>query len=83
MLRGGGVAFDGRHVWVSYNTDETLFAGTLDDGIFRSTDRGPHWTASNFGLLDWQILSMAISPDFAHDETIAIPVERPAAGRVQ
>jgi photosystem II stability/assembly factor-like uncharacterized protein len=47
-----------------------LLAGTMGDGIFRSADRGSHWAAWNFGLLDLNILSLVISPDFTHDETL-------------
>jgi photosystem II stability/assembly factor-like uncharacterized protein len=50
--------------------DGTLLAGTLEDGVFRSGDRGLHWEAWNFGLLDLNVLCLAISPDFANDETL-------------
>ncbi len=53
-----------------HGEDAVLLAGTLEDGIFRSTDRGQTWAAANFGLLDLKVLSLAISPDFAHDETL-------------
>jgi photosystem II stability/assembly factor-like uncharacterized protein len=46
-----------------------VFAGTDADGIFRSTDMGGSWDAVNAGLLDWTILSLAFSPDFAQDGT--------------
>jgi photosystem II stability/assembly factor-like uncharacterized protein len=46
-----------------------VFAGTEDDGVFRSTDMGGSWDAVNAGLLDWTILSLAFSPDFAQDGT--------------
>jgi photosystem II stability/assembly factor-like uncharacterized protein len=32
--------------------DGTLLAATVQDGIFRSTDRGVNWTGWNFGLFD-------------------------------
>ncbi|MBC8450109.1 MAG: hypothetical protein H8D78_20445 [Chloroflexi bacterium] len=50
--------------------DGTLLAGTLEDGVFRSGDRGALWPTWNFGLLDLNVLCLAISPDFAHDETL-------------
>ncbi|MGE5223873.1 MAG: VPS10 domain-containing protein [Omnitrophica WOR_2 bacterium] len=53
-----------------YLEDGILFAGTLEDGIFRSADRGSRWSPWNFGLLDLSILSLAISPGFKQDETI-------------
>ena len=36
----------------------------------RSGDRGLHWEAWNFGLLDLNVLCLGISPDFANDETL-------------
>jgi photosystem II stability/assembly factor-like uncharacterized protein len=59
----------------NYTQDGTLLAGTLEDGVFRSADRGSHWSAWNFGLLDLSVLCMAISPDFAHDETLFVGTE--------
>jgi photosystem II stability/assembly factor-like uncharacterized protein len=45
-------------------------AGTVEDGVFRSADRGRSWTRWNFGLLDLNVLALAISPGFAEDETL-------------
>lgn len=42
--------------------DGTLLAGTMEDGVFRWGDRGEYWAAWNFGLLDLNVLCMAISP---------------------
>jgi hypothetical protein len=42
----------------------------MEDGVLSSSDRGWRWIAWNFGLLDLNIYSMAISPEFASDETI-------------
>jgi photosystem II stability/assembly factor-like uncharacterized protein len=53
-----------------FGQDGTLLAATLEDGIFRSTDRGASWAACNFGLLDLHVLALAISPGFANDQTI-------------
>jgi len=47
-----------------------VLAATMEDGVFRSADRGVHWATWNFGLLDLNVLCLAISPDFAHDETL-------------
>ena len=55
--------------------DGVLLAGTLEDGVFCSSDRGGHWSAWNFGLLDLSILCMAISPNFSDDETIYVGTE--------
>ncbi len=40
--------------------------------MFRSADRGRHWSAWNFGLLDLNTIALAISPDFANDETLFV-----------
>jgi photosystem II stability/assembly factor-like uncharacterized protein len=59
----------------NFAQDGTLLAGTMEDGVFRSADRGTHFHRWNFGLLDLNVLSMAISADFASDETIFVGAE--------
>ncbi len=59
----------------NYDRDGVLFAGTLEDGVFRSGDRGEQWAAWNFGLLDLGVLSLAVSPRFADNETLFAGVE--------
>jgi photosystem II stability/assembly factor-like uncharacterized protein len=59
----------------NYAHDGTLLAGTLEDGVFRSADRGSRWAAWNFGLLDLNTLCMAISTDFDQDETLFVGTE--------
>jgi photosystem II stability/assembly factor-like uncharacterized protein len=54
----------------NYDEDGIVLAGTNEDGIFRSLDRGLHWSTCNFNLLDLNVLSLAISPDFASDEML-------------
>lgn len=39
--------------------DGTLFAGTYDQGIFRSTDSGSSWTAANNGLVGLSVGAIA------------------------
>lgn len=50
--------------------DGCLFAATLEDGCFVTTDRGRRWSAWNFGLVDRRLLALAVSPDFARDQTV-------------
>jgi photosystem II stability/assembly factor-like uncharacterized protein len=50
--------------------DSIVLTGTMEDGIFRSVDGGSSWQAWNFGLLDLNVLSLAISPAFAQDEML-------------
>ena len=40
-----------------------LLAGTLDDGILRSTNHGATWQRWNFGLLDPHIFALHCTPD--------------------
>ena len=48
----------------------TIFAGTDGGGVFKSTDGGASWTSSSDGLTNMNILSLAVSPDFAGDTTV-------------
>jgi hypothetical protein len=43
-------------------TDGILYAGTAEDGVFFSADRGKNWLCWNFGLLDLHVFSLAILP---------------------
>jgi photosystem II stability/assembly factor-like uncharacterized protein len=51
-------------------SDGMLIVGTLEDGVFRSENRGGVWMPCNFGLLDMRVFSLAMSPNFLGDETI-------------
>ncbi len=59
----------------NYADDGILLAGTLDDGILRSSNRGANWTPWNFGLFDFHVLCMGFSPGFEQDKTIFIGTE--------
>ena len=59
----------------NYEVDGVLVAGTAEDGVFVSTDRGTRWLPWNFGLLDLNVYAAAFSPDFAADQTIYIGTE--------
>ncbi len=50
--------------------DGIIFAGTMEDGVFLSNDRGARWDAWNIGLFDLNILCLAVSPDFRRDRTL-------------
>jgi photosystem II stability/assembly factor-like uncharacterized protein len=54
----------------AYPQDGVLLCSSMEDGVFRSGDRGSHFAPWNFGLLDLNILCLAISPDYANDETL-------------
>jgi photosystem II stability/assembly factor-like uncharacterized protein len=55
-----------------YVRDGIVFASTVEDGVFRTSNRGGLWAAWNFGLLDLNTLCLAISPGFARDETLFV-----------
>jgi hypothetical protein len=59
----------------NFQEDGVLLAGTVEDGVRRSGYQGRHWTIGNFGLLDLNTFSMALSPDFAEDETVFVGTE--------
>jgi photosystem II stability/assembly factor-like uncharacterized protein len=40
----------------------TLYAGTARGGVFKSTDGGGHWSATNTGLGNWSDVSTDLSP---------------------
>ena len=52
-----------------FERDSFLLAGTLEDGVFSSTDRGVRWQPWNFGLFDLNVLCLALSPAWTEDET--------------
>ncbi len=59
----------------NFDEDGVLLAGTVEDGIFVSTDRGVQWQPWNFGLLDLRVHAAAFSPQFAADQTVFIGTE--------
>jgi photosystem II stability/assembly factor-like uncharacterized protein len=54
----------------SFEFDGIAFAATLEDGVLRTADRGERWHSWNFGLLDLETLSLAVSANYAQDETV-------------
>jgi photosystem II stability/assembly factor-like uncharacterized protein len=59
----------------SYVEDGTLLVGTMEDGVFLSSDRSSRYHRWNFGLLDLNVLALVISPAFAADETLFVGTE--------
>ncbi|MBI3943008.1 MAG: hypothetical protein HY326_08345 [Chloroflexi bacterium] len=45
-----------------FENDGVLLAATHGGGILRSMDRGLHWRLSNFGLRDFDIITLAVPP---------------------
>jgi photosystem II stability/assembly factor-like uncharacterized protein len=54
----------------AHSADGILLAASLEDGVFRSINSGAGWSGWNFGLYDHRVNCLAISPDFAHDQTV-------------
>jgi photosystem II stability/assembly factor-like uncharacterized protein len=50
--------------------DGTLFAGTMGDGVLIYSNEGRDWAMWNFGLLDANVLCLAVSPAYAEDQTL-------------
>jgi photosystem II stability/assembly factor-like uncharacterized protein len=59
----------------NYDKDGTLLVGTMEDGLYRSEDRGLRWMACNFGLTDLGVLSVVLSPGFGVDGTAFVGTE--------
>jgi photosystem II stability/assembly factor-like uncharacterized protein len=59
----------------NFEEDGHVVAGTAEDGVFVSTDRGLRWLPWNFGLLDLNVYAIAYSPTFTSDQTIYIGTE--------
>ena len=53
-----------------FESDQTMFAGYLEDGIGRSTDGGETWESLVDGLGSYQVGAIALSPAFADDHTV-------------
>jgi photosystem II stability/assembly factor-like uncharacterized protein len=54
----------------AFPEDGAAFAATLEDGVLVTTDHGQNWHSWNFGLLDLEVLILAVSPNFSVDETV-------------
>jgi photosystem II stability/assembly factor-like uncharacterized protein len=56
----------------AFGSDGVAFAATLQDGVLCTVDQGASWQAWNFGLLDMETLALAVSPNYAEDETVIV-----------
>jgi len=57
------------------SSDGILLVATVEDGVFRSADKGYSWSIWNFGLTDLRVYCMALSPDFVEDEILFVGTE--------
>jgi photosystem II stability/assembly factor-like uncharacterized protein len=53
----------------NFESDKTLYAATLEDGVLRSVNGGVSWQAWNFGLLDKQVLCLALNGEAVYAGT--------------
>lgn len=58
----GGLGEVVRALAIDPQTPGTLYAGTFQSGVYKSTDGGNQWDATNDGLGDLVILTLAIDP---------------------
>jgi photosystem II stability/assembly factor-like uncharacterized protein len=56
----------------NYAKDGLVFAGTLDDGLYYSSDLGLTWQHCNFGLLDYHVFCVTASPKFSENKTLFV-----------
>jgi photosystem II stability/assembly factor-like uncharacterized protein len=54
----------------NFVNDNTVFAASLDDGVFVSQDCGKSWMDWNFGLIGFEVNALAVSPDYEHNATL-------------
>jgi parallel beta-helix repeat protein len=54
----------------AYATDCTQFVATQSAGVYKSTDCGRTWAASNGGLSDLRLMQVEIPPDAANAATV-------------
>jgi photosystem II stability/assembly factor-like uncharacterized protein len=59
----------------AYARDGLVLAATLEDGIYATDDHGSRWMPWSFGLMDLNVLALAVSPDYAADETAFVGTE--------
>jgi photosystem II stability/assembly factor-like uncharacterized protein len=54
----------------NFTEDGIVFAGSMEDGFFASEDGGIRWRSWNFGLLDLNILCLAVDPEYQSSKTL-------------
>lgn len=67
--------FSALRVSPNFEVDGMLLAGTMEDGIFASSNRGANWQPWNFGLFDLNVHCIALSPRLQDDETVLAGAE--------
>ncbi|RMF92981.1 MAG: hypothetical protein D6736_02555, partial [Nitrospinota bacterium] len=52
--------------------DGTVFAGTMGQGVFKSSDGGISWESTNEGLTNTFVKALVVSPAYASDQTVVV-----------
>jgi photosystem II stability/assembly factor-like uncharacterized protein len=58
-----------------FTRDGKLFAATMEDGVLIYSNDGREWAMWNFGMLDTNVLCLAVSPAYADDQTLFAGVQ--------
>ncbi len=69
-LQGGCEYMSAIAVSPAYASDQTLLAGIVGMGVFKSTDGGQLWQPSSAGLSSMGVEQILISPGFAHQPLV-------------
>jgi photosystem II stability/assembly factor-like uncharacterized protein len=69
-LQGGCEYMSAIAVSPAYASDQTLLAGIVGMGVFKSTDGGQLWQPSSAGLSSMGVEQFLISPGFAHEPLV-------------
>ena len=59
----------------NFSQDHTLFVTTLEDGVFRSKDRGKTFERCSFHLYDVHVNCITMSPDYRSNQSIWVGTE--------
>ncbi len=54
----------------NFASDQRAFLGTLDSGVYATSNGGGSWTTSSTDMTDLNVRDLAVSPAFASDQTI-------------
>ena len=74
-ITGYGLYIQALAVSPNYASDETVYAGSVNvgyggGGVYKSANGGASWTAVNTGINSTNIYALAVSPNYATDQTV-------------
>ncbi len=59
-----------------FANDDTAFAATFSGGVYKTTDGGDTWTATNTGLTSLTVFDIQTSPGFASNQLVVAATEQ-------